>query len=129
MRPSITLLTGLEGPAPTTSSSRETRNRTAASSASGCGRDVLVTAAGMNRPKELRSARMLIERRIPVAAEALASPATDLRPLSKAPAACQPLGTAGAADSRTPAVTPDVPPQQNHFKTPCRELGVRRLHG
>ncbi|MFF9571990.1 NAD(P)/FAD-dependent oxidoreductase [Streptomyces sp. NPDC014685] len=49
-------------------------------------RGVLVAAAGMSRPRELRSARTLIERRTPVTVEALASPATDLRALARVPA-------------------------------------------
>ncbi|OPC77226.1 hypothetical protein B4N89_42560 [Embleya scabrispora] len=44
---------------------------------------VLVAAAGLDRPRELRAARALIERRVPVAAAALASPATDLRALAQ----------------------------------------------
>ncbi|MER7705983.1 FAD-dependent oxidoreductase [Kitasatospora sp. NPDC097605] len=50
-------------------------------------RGILVAAAGMARPRELRSARTLIERRTPVTGEALASPATDLRALARVPAA------------------------------------------
>ncbi|MFE2046272.1 NAD(P)/FAD-dependent oxidoreductase [Streptomyces sp. NPDC059477] len=46
-------------------------------------RDVLVAAAGMNRPKDLRAARALIERRVRVDAPALVSPDTDLRALAR----------------------------------------------
>ncbi|MGW1990226.1 NAD(P)/FAD-dependent oxidoreductase [Embleya sp. NPDC001921] len=43
---------------------------------------VPVAAAGLDRPRELRAARVLIERRVPVHAAALASPTTDLRALA-----------------------------------------------
>ncbi|SCF86331.1 hypothetical protein GA0115254_120015 [Streptomyces sp. Ncost-T10-10d] len=56
---------------------------------------ILLRTPGMNRPNWLRSARTLVERRVPVAAEALASPATGLRSPGKAPAAFRPLRTTG----------------------------------
>ncbi|MFI1380303.1 NAD(P)/FAD-dependent oxidoreductase [Embleya sp. NPDC020886] len=52
---------------------------------------VLIAAAGLDRPRELRAARALIERRLPVDAAALASPTTDLRALAKPSTAPGPL--------------------------------------
>lgn len=52
---------------------------------------VPVAAAGLDRARELRATRTLIERRVPVDAAALASPTTDLRALARPPAAPDPL--------------------------------------
>ncbi|MFF7251361.1 NAD(P)/FAD-dependent oxidoreductase [Embleya sp. NPDC008237] len=52
---------------------------------------ITVAAAGLDRARELRAARTLIERRLPVHAAALASPTTDLRALARTAAAPGPL--------------------------------------
>ncbi|MFD9722040.1 NAD(P)/FAD-dependent oxidoreductase [Streptomyces sp. NPDC059076] len=67
-------------------------------------RNTLVAAAGMNRPGDLRAARVLIERRVRVDAPSLASSATDLRALARAPMpSCTPERPAASSATTTPA--------------------------